>query len=135
MSSVMRGRTVTGPVSGWLTFAGILAVLVGAFNTVDGLVALVRHRYFVVNGDQLLLMNLTGWGWFLLVLGVVQVVVGLGVLAGVDAARWGGVALASLAALVQLLFLAAAPFWSLIVIGLCVLVIYALVVPPRGATG
>ena len=43
------------------------------------------------------------------------------------------IGLAGALGIVQMLYLTSAPLWSLINTGICVLVIYALVVPPRNA--
>ena len=49
------------------TFGGILLMLVGAFNVLDGVVALANPDY---EHAELLVGNMTAWGWFLLVFGV-----------------------------------------------------------------
>ena len=121
--------------SGWLTFAGILGIMLGIFNVIDGLIALFNDKWAVLTQDQLLIFDTTGWGWFLLILGALQIVVGWGILSGQSWARWTGVVLAALVALMHLLLIFATPVWSLASIALCILVIYALVVPPAGAVG
>jgi hypothetical protein len=60
-------------------------------------------------------------------------VVGVGCLLGQVWARMIGIVLAALCAIGHIAFLAAFPLWSLLVIALSVLVIYALIVPARGA--
>jgi hypothetical protein len=118
-----------------LSFAGILAILLGIFNIIDGLITLFNDKYAVLTQGQVLFFDLTGWGWFLLIFGVIQLIVGWGVLAGQSWARWTGVVIAGLVALLHLVLLFWAPFWSLVTISLCILVIYALVVPERDALG
>jgi hypothetical protein len=118
--------------SGWLAFAGTLFILLGAFHVVEGLVAIFKDEVFVVQEGQLVVTDYTAWGWFFLILGVVQVLVGFGILAGRGWARAVGIALAMLAAVVQIAYLVAFPIWALITIGLCVVVIYALLV--KGTT-
>lgn len=115
--------------SGWLMFAGILIFTIGIFNGIDGLVGLFKDDYYVVVDDDLLVFNYTAWGWIWLILGIVQVITGMGVLAGMIWARALGVGLAILAAIGHLAFLAAYPVWSILVIAMCVLVVYALTVP------
>jgi hypothetical protein len=117
------------PRSGWLSFAGTLFVLVGAFNIVDGLVALLKDEAFAVTKDGLLFLDYTAWGWFFLILGVVQILVGFGIYAGRGWARVVGVLLAMLNTVGQIAFLVAFPLWALITIALNVLVIYGLMVP------
>jgi len=119
--------------SGWLTFAGTLALVVGAFNVIDGLVGLFNDDYYLVTDNKIMVFDYTAWGWFWLVLGVIQLAVGAGILAGMMWARVAGVVFAVLAALGHIAFLRAFPLWSILVIALCVLLIYALTAPPAGA--
>ncbi|WP_433179598.1 DUF7144 family membrane protein [Actinoallomurus sp. CA-150999] len=119
--------------SGWLTFAGILVIVTGFFNLIDGLVALLRADYYLVADRDLLILNFTTWGWIWLILGAIQIIVGAGILAGRMWARAAGVVLAVLAALGHLVFLRAFPVWSVLVIAFCVIVVYALTAPPRGS--
>jgi len=118
--------------SGWVTFAGIMLIMVGAFQIIEALTALFRRTYYTVNNDHLLVrVNYTGWGWIHLVLGVLLVCAGLGLFTGQMWARVVGVVLAGLSAVANLVFIAAYPFWSLTVIFLDILVIYAIAVHGR----
>ncbi|GIH27406.1 hypothetical protein Aph01nite_57160 [Acrocarpospora phusangensis] len=120
--------------SNWLGFAGIIGITVGIFNIIGGLVALFRSSYYIANSSgQILLWNFTAWGVIWLIVGIVQVVAGFGILAGKMWARTLGIVMAGLAMLGQFAFAAAFPLWSIIAIALCLFVIYALVVPPRGS--
>lgn len=121
--------------SGWLSFAGIVAIVVGLFNVIDGLVALLRQDYYLVTQQDILIFNFTVWGWIWLIIGIVQIAVGAGILSGKLWARTVGVVMAVLAALGHLVFLRAFPVWSVMVIALCVILVYALTAPPRGAKG
>jgi hypothetical protein len=120
--------------SGWLDFAAVLTMLVGVYNVIEGLTALIRPEYFLVTTDKILVFNFTTWGWIMLLLGLVQIVVGLGIAVGRMWARVAGIALAFLMAIVHLAFLSAYPVWSVVSIAMCVLVIYGLIVAPRNAT-
>jgi hypothetical protein len=120
-----RGYTDTMPVSGWIPFAGIMLMLVGFFNIIDGIAAISDSKYLV---NQLLFANLHAWGWFFLIWGVIQVFAGFAVLGG---ATWGailGVATAFFNIIAQLSWARAYPVWAVSAIVLDVLVIYALVV-------
>ena len=114
--------------SGWLAFAGTLFVLIGAFNAVEGLVAIFNDEVFVVTDDGLVFADYTAWGWFFLILGVIQILVGFGILAGRGWARGVGIALAMLSAVAHIAYLVAFPIWALITIGLSVVVMYGLLV-------
>lgn len=121
--------------SGWLSFAGFLGIMLGAFNVIEGIIALFKDDYYLTASGDLLVFDFTAWGWIWLIIGAIQILVGLGVLAGQMWARWVGILLAGLAMIGQFAFLAAYPVWAVINITLCVLVIYGLMTPPKGATG
>lgn len=120
------------PVSGWVAwveFAAIMLILVGAFHVIQGLVALFRDEVFVVSESRLVLnIDYTGWGWIHLIGGVIVILVGAGLLSGRMVARILGVAVAFLSALVNLAFMPAFPVWSLMMIAIDVLVIWAITV-------
>jgi hypothetical protein len=117
---------------GWVFFAGIIMLIVGSFNAIAGIVALINDEYYLVRPDGLIVeLDYTAWGWTLLIYGAVVCLAGLGVLAGQTWARVVAVILVSVNALVNLGFLAAYPIWTTIIITLDVVVIYALVVHGR----
>ena len=127
----MRAGRTTSPWVGWVVFAGVMAVIAGFFNIIQGLVALFDDQYFVVAGGDLLVLDFTAWGWIHLLVGVVMLAVGFGIMRG---SPWGlvaGVVIAGVNAIVQLGFLAAYPVWSILIIALDVVVIYALIVHGR----
>ena len=112
---------------GWITFAGAMMILLGAFQLIEGLVGLLRPAYYLVRPEGLVVsMSYTGWGWIHLVLGVLVLTAGFGVMAGKTWARMAGVALATFSALVNLGFIAAYPGWAIIVIAVDITVIFAL---------
>jgi hypothetical protein len=112
---------------GMVVFGGVMLMLSGGFQVMQGFVAILRDEYFYVTRNGLLItMDYTAWGWTHLVLGVIAVGTGIGVLAGQMWARVTGVVIAVLAAFVNLAFLSAYPIWSTIIIATDVLVIYAL---------
>jgi hypothetical protein len=114
--------------SGWIWFAAILMVLSGVFNAVEGLVALFNRSFYVSNGEHLVLLDLTTWGWLHLLLGGLVGLAGIALLSGAVWARVVAVVLAAINAVAQMAFITAYPVWSTIVIILCIVVIWALVV-------
>ncbi|MCK2216987.1 hypothetical protein MF672_024800 [Actinomadura sp. ATCC 31491] len=125
-------REVTGWV-GWIWFGGMMMVLAGLFNIITGLAAVFANRVYVQAPNRLLLLDVTGWGWLHLVLGVLVLATGVAVTAGQTWARVAGVVLVMLNALTQLTWIAVNPWWSLAVIAIDVLVLYALIVHGREA--
>jgi hypothetical protein len=76
-------------------------------------------------------VSVSGWGWTHLILGAVVAVAGLCLLLDMTWARVAGVALASLSAIANFLYIPYFPVWSIIVIALDVFVIWALLMPRR----
>jgi hypothetical protein len=127
----IRARQTPTHWVGWVMFAGTMAIIVGVFTVMQGLVALFNDEYFVVGQGELLLLDFTTWGWIHLVVGLILVLIGIGILRG---SPWGlvaGVVIAGAGAILQLAFLAAYPVWSILIIALHVVVIYALIVHGR----
>lgn len=118
---------------GWRTFAGVLIMLVGIFNFIDGIIAILNSRYL---SSHLVFGDLYSWGWTIMLLGVIGFLVGVAILAGQVWAAYVGIFFAVLNGIGQLLFLPAYPVWSIIVIAIDVVVIYGLAVyctTPEGA--
>lgn len=114
--------------AGWAAFAGILSVLVGTFQAIAGIVALFKDEVVFFGVKNIWLLDLTTWGWVHLVGGLLLILVGYGILTGQTWARVIGVILAGLSAVLNFAWLPVYPVWSLVVIVVDVLVIYALVV-------
>ena len=115
-------------MAGWIGFAGILILIVGALDFFQGLIALFDDNYYVVTPAGFIVLDLTGWGWAMVIWGVLLVLAGLGLLAGQGWARWVTIVLVGLNFIGQLGFLGNSqyPLWSLTVMGLSVIVLYAL---------
>ena len=115
--------------TGWVVFASAMMFLLGCFQVVQGLVAIFDDGFYHVTESGLVIdVDYTVWGWVHLFLGVLIIISGLGVLTGNLAARTVGVLLAGVSALVNLAFIEAYPIWSVVIITIDVLVIYALTV-------
>ena len=118
--------------TGWVVFASFMMFLVGSFQAIQGLVAIFDDGFYLVRENGLVVdVNYNVWGTAHLILGVLLMLCGAGVLTGNLAARTVGVILAGLSALANLAFIGAYPIWSVIIITVDVLVIYALTVHGR----
>ena len=115
-------------MAGWIGFAGILMLIVGSIDFMQGLIALIDDEYFVVTDAGLLVFDLTGWGWIMLIWGTLLVLAGLGLLSAQSWARWFAIVVVSLNFIAQLGFLGNTqyPLWSLTVMALNIVVLYAL---------
>lgn len=120
-------NTPTGWV-GWAYFASFMMMLVGALQAIAGLTAIFKEEFYLVTKESLLVFNFTTWGWISLILGVVIFMAGLELLRGAMWARVIAVFLAVLSFVANMGFLNAYPWWSLIMMVVNVLVIYALTV-------
>jgi len=66
--------------TGWVAFAGMVMVVMGAMDAFRGLVALIKDDWVVFTKEGALLFDITGWGWISILFGallVAQVVGGL----------------------------------------------------------
>ena len=120
-------------VSGWalsgVVFAASMLILVGCFQILSGLVALLNDEFYVVTRNYTFDLDVTAWGWIHLVFGVLALTVGLGLF---GRRTWAGVAaivIAMLSAIANFFFIPYYPIWALIVIALDVWVIWALTRP------
>lgn len=129
----MTTSKTTGWV-GWIGFAGFILILNGVFSAVQGLAALIGSNiYYVVTDGVIYFFDITTWGWWNLIIGLLLLLTGIALLTGATWARIVAIIIASLSAIGQLLLLPAQPWWSIIVIAIDVLVIYALTAHGREA--
>ena len=118
--------------AGWVAFGGVMLIMLGTFQIIEGLVALFDDGFYLVNSNGLVVdVDYNTWGWVHTGIGLIAVLAGLGLLAGNMAARVVGIVIAFLSALVNLAFLSAYPVWSTIMITVDIIVIYAIIVHGR----
>ncbi len=117
-------------MAGWIGFAGILMVLLGGLSIFQGLIALLEDDYYVPTQAGYLVFDITGWGWIMLIWGIVLVLVGLALMNGASWARWVSILLVGVNVFGQLGFLGNTndQVWLLITLTLNIIVLYALVV-------
>ena len=111
---------------GWVMFAALMMGLMGAYNALQGLAAVFADDYYVVNEDDLLILDFTVWGVVMVAWGIALLAGALALFRGRPWARWFALAVVGLNAVAQAGFLAAFPLWSMIVIGVSILVIFSL---------
>ncbi|WP_433788884.1 DUF7144 family membrane protein [Actinoplanes sp. CA-252034] len=119
---------------GMVIFSGVIMMLLGSFQLIEGIVAIIRDEYYITTTAGLVVdFDYTVWGVFHATLGLLAMAAGIGVFLGQMWARVVGIGIAGMSALGNLLFLPAYPFWCAVVIAVDVLVIYALAVHGREA--
>jgi hypothetical protein len=108
-------------------FAALMLMLAGVWKILD---AFWAFKYDDDISDQLQSIlfegDLSAYGWIWLLIGILLLVAGFAVLQEAEWARWVGIGAAALHALVALTWIYFQPFWSLVSVGLSVLVIYGL---------
>src|SRR5829696_2974081 len=120
---------LSGWASGGITFAATMAVLIGTFQVVEGLVAVINDDFFVVARNYTFNLDTSAWGWIHLIVGVVMLVVGFGLF---SRSTWAGVfaiVVAMLSAVSQFFFIPYYPIWALVLIALNLWIIWALTRP------
>jgi hypothetical protein len=108
-----------------IIFAVALLLTVGFFNVIDGIAAIANSHIFIANAHYVI-GDLRAWGWVALILGALQILAAIGILAGNQAARWFAVAVVGLNAIGQMFFIPAYPFWSLLIIAVDVVALWGL---------
>src|SRR3954464_5637910 len=102
--------------AGWVSFAGIMLIMLGIFQAIEGFVAIFDNGYYLVRPNGLVVnVDYTAWGWLHLIIGLIAVAVGIGLMTGNMAGRIVGVIIAVISATLNLLFIAAYPIWSTII--------------------
>jgi hypothetical protein len=116
--------------AGWVFFAGVLMVVIGVLDFFQGLIAIIRDNYYVLTPQQIIVFDLTAWGWIMLIWGLVVAAAGAALVAGRSWARWFAIVVGGLNFIVQLGFVGSSQYtlWALTVVAMNVLVLYALIV-------
>ena len=110
---------------GWVLFGGTMVGLVGILNIIYGIAAIDDSRFYA-RGVEYVISDLNTWGWFLLVVGVIQVLAAIGIWMRTPGARWVGILTAAVNAIIQMLIIRAFPVWAMAIFAVDVLIIYGL---------
>jgi hypothetical protein len=113
------------PGRGWVLFAGIMLGVVGVLNLIYGIGAIGDSRFYVRDVTYIL-GDLNTWGWFLTVIGGVQLITAVGVFRASEWARWVGITFATLNGLVQFLVMPAYPLWAVMILMVDVIIVFGL---------
>jgi hypothetical protein len=110
---------------GFVTFAGVMIMIAGVLNAIYGIAAIDKATFFT-NNAKYVFADLRTFGWFVLVLGIVQFFAALAIWQGAPWGRWFGVACASVNAILQMLWIPAAPVLAMTILALDIIAIYGL---------
>jgi hypothetical protein len=107
-------------------FAAIMMIVLGIFGVLEGLAAIIKSGFYHVPPNYYISINATGWGWIHLIVSIIVILAGFALFQGATWARVVGIIMASVSAFANFLFIPYYPIWSLLIITLDVLVIWAL---------
>lgn len=115
---------------GWILYAGVMLILAGFLNLVDGLWAIDLSDSAAISDEVEELLwysdSLQFWGWTYTILGAALLLVGIGVLTRNQLARWVGIGAASISAVLNMMWVFVYPIPALIHVTLACLVVYGL---------
>jgi hypothetical protein len=135
MSTQPPYDTRPGPddISGWaaggIVFAATVLIMVGTFQAIAGLVAIIDDEFYVVTRNYTFDLDVSAWGWIHLIVGILVALCGFSLLAR---RPWAGVAaivIATFSAVANFFFIPYYPAWSILIIALDVWVIWSLTRP------
>ena len=132
----MNDNQPSGMAVGFTAFAGVMMIMVGVFQAFAGLSALLKDTVYVVGVDYAFSFDVTTWGWIHMLIGLVLILAGFGVFSGSVMARSVGVLIAGVSAIANFIFLFGwnQPFWSMLIIAVDVIIIWALTMHGRDIT-
>ena len=116
--------------AGWIRLGAILILIISMLEFFEGLTAIIRGEYYHVTPDQIIVFDLSTWGWLTLLWSIVLAAIGFALLAGATWARWAAIVVGTLNVFGQLGFMGSSqyPLWALTVLTLNIVVLYALIV-------
>jgi hypothetical protein len=129
VSGYDRESDVSSWAVGGITFAAAMLIMIGGFQVVAGLTAILDDQFYVVTRNYTFDLDVTAWGWIHLLLGIVLGGVGFALFTGRTWAAVGAILLAGVSAIANFFFIPYYPFWSIVIIALDVWVIWSLTRP------
>ena len=129
MSDYRSEPQVSGLAVGGVMFAAVMMILIGVFQAIAGLTAIVDDDFYVRTPNYTFDLDTTAWGWIHLLLGILVLLAGLALFAQKAWAGMVALTLAVLSAIANFFFIPYYPFWTIVEIALAVWVIWALTRP------
>ena len=124
----------SGAAVGFTYFASLMMIVIGFFDIIQGLAAIIKQTWYAVSPNYAFKFNVATWGWITLILGIIILFAGFGLWSGAVWARTVGVIMAVVIMVEEFAFLPYYPVWSITVILLSVFVIWALTMHGRDVT-
>src|SRR5687768_1574243 len=122
-----KSNQVSGWV-GWVGFASLMLIMAGVFHLIAGFVALFQEDVFLATSSALWVFDYSQWGWIHMIWGVITIAAAGSLMQGKAFGRSFAVVVAVLSAIANMAFVPVYPVWSLLIITIDVLVIWAVTV-------
>ena len=110
----------------WVMFCASMIGLLAIMNLIYGIAAVSLSTFFVGEVEYVI-GGLQSWGWVLILVAIAQGAASLMIAGQLTGARWVGVGIAAVNAVIQLLSIAAYPWWASMLFALDILIIYGLI--------
>jgi hypothetical protein len=127
MATNTNTEMVTGWV-GWLGFASFMLIFLGFFHIIEGVADRTNKALFVHSSGYVWVLNYQSWGWINIVGGILAVIAGLSLIKGGMFGRVYASIVLVLSMLVAVATVPVYPLWSIIVLVVDALILYAIMV-------
>jgi hypothetical protein len=125
------GATEATGWTGWIAFAAFIMMLSGALSLITGFFAVINNNWTMWNNDGAPFGTTYWWGWWTIFVGLVVISIGAALMRGSTFARTVAVFVAAGSLISQFVSLNLAPLWSLTIIAIDILVIWAVMMHGR----
>lgn len=113
---------------GWIGFASLMMMLAGVFHIITGFVALFQQDVYLATPSSLWVFDYSQWGWIHILGGFLALVAAGSLMQGKLFGRTLVILVAMASAVANMAFVPVYPVWSLLIITIDVLVIWAVAV-------
>ncbi|MFD3810025.1 hypothetical protein [Rhodococcus sp. NPDC058639] len=114
-----------GIAAGTSVGAAIILATLGVVSLLQGIAAVAEDEIFVVGVAYTYEFDVTTWGWIHIVVGALMILIGAALFTGATWARVTAIVIAAISIIVNFLWLPYYPWWSILIIALDVVVIWA----------
>jgi len=109
----------------FVSLAAVMIALAAVLNTIYGIAAISKSHFFVADAKYVV-GDLATWGWFVLALGIVQLLAAAAIWRGAAWGRWFGVASVSCNMILQFLWFPSRPILAFSILLLDLVALYGL---------
>lgn len=114
--------------TGWVGFAAIMLALIGIFHVIAGFVALFQEDLYLIAPSSVWMFDYSQWGWIHIFAGLLAFLAAGSLAQGNMYGRIVAVLVAMGSVVANMLFVPVYPIWSLMMVTIGVLVIWAVIV-------